>query len=30
LASCYRDDGQIDRMTIWTLIDASCVRQLAR
>jgi len=30
LTSCYRDDGQIDRMTIWTLIDASCVRQLAR
>ncbi|MGZ4710169.1 MAG: ArnT family glycosyltransferase [Acidimicrobiales bacterium] len=30
LDGCYRQDGQVDRMTIWTLTDASCVRRLAQ
>jgi hypothetical protein len=30
LDSCYRQDVQIDRMTIWTLADPSCVQRLAR
>jgi hypothetical protein len=29
LASCYHDEGQTDGMTIWTLVDAACVRRLA-
>ncbi len=30
LEACYHQDGQIDRMTIWTLDDAACVRQMAQ
>jgi hypothetical protein len=30
LTSCYRQDGQIDRMAIWTLTDAGCVRRMAQ
>ncbi|HEY5154283.1 MAG TPA: hypothetical protein VIJ47_06080, partial [Acidimicrobiales bacterium] len=29
LTSCYHDDGMVDGMTIWTLVDRACVERLA-
>jgi len=29
LTTCYREDSKVDKMTIWTLVDAACVERLA-
>ncbi len=30
LTACYHDDGKVDGMTIWILVDRACVERLAQ